>query len=450
MAAVCLITCALCAVAQGAPPPPPITAAAAIVVDARDGRELWSWNADRRMYPASLTKIMTGALACKDGQLDSQYTVTQRAASVPETGIGLQQGEKLPLRDLVRAALVWSANDAALAVGEAVSGDVDSFVDRMNEQAREWGCTNTHFCNPHGLHDPEHYSTARDLALISTQAMKLPVFRRTVALRSIQMTRPTVVMAQGPGGQAGDESPQQTVRYERRLLTNRNRLLLSWIECDGIKSGYTKQAGRCLVASASRGGWRALVVVLNAVECTEDCHRLLKWALDNFENRPIVKPGQRDWTARVADGQRAEVPVVAAAGVHALAPVDRTLQAQLRPTIMQVRAPVQRGQVVGRLQVTVGGRVCGEAPLVAAEDIPLSLWGEIKQGTVPEPVGRGLLLVAAGVLLLGTAAKATGARRTRLAPGRGGADRPGPRVRGRRGGDPARDEGGPDPAGDRP
>lgn len=436
--------------AAAVPPPPPVTAAAAIVVDARDGRELWSRNADQRMFPASLTKIMTCALACKDGQLDRLCTVSQRAASVPETGIDLQEGEKLRLGELVQAALVWSANDAALAVGEAVSGDIDTFVQRMNEQARAWGATNTHFCNPHGLHDPDHYSTARDLARISTEAMKLPAFRKIVALRSVQMSRPTVVMAQAPGGEAGDASPRQIVRYEPRLLTNRNRLLLSWKECDGVKSGYTKQAGRCLVASASRGGWRALVVVLNAIQCTEDCRRLLEWALDNFENRTVVRPGQRGWKAPVVDGTSPEVEVAAAAGVHALAPVGEVLHAQLRPAIHEVRAPVHGGQPVGRLQVLVDGVVCGEAPLVAANEVPLSRWGLIKQGTVPEPVGQGLLLVAAGVLLIGTAAKATGARRNRLAPRRGGADPSGTRIRGRRGGDRAWDPGGSDPTGDRP
>lgn len=438
----------LCAVAQAAPPPPPITAAAAIVVDARDGHELWSWNADRRMYPASLTKIMTCALACKDGDLGKEYTVTQRAASVPETGIDLQQGEKLPLGELVRAALIWSANDAALAVGEAVAGDVDSFVDRMNEQARAWGATNTHFCNPHGLHDPDHYSTARDLARIATEAMKLPAFRKTVALRSIQMTRPTVVTAQVPVGQAGDESPQQNVSYERRLLTNRNRLLLAWPECDGVKSGYTKQAGRCLVASASRGGWRALVVVLNAVQCTEDCHRLLQWALNNFENQSLVKPGQRGWKAAVVDGTQTQVELATGAGVHVLAPVGRTLQAQLHPAIVRANAPVQRGQVLGRLQVTVGNRVCGEAPLVAAEDVPLNSWGQIKQGTVPDNVGQWLLIAAAGVLLLGTAAKVTGARWPCLASRGGGTDNPRPRFHRRRRGDATGDPGGSDSAGD--
>jgi D-alanyl-D-alanine carboxypeptidase (penicillin-binding protein 5/6) len=435
--------------AAAVPPPPPITAAAAIVVDARDGRELWSRNADQRMYPASLTKIMTCALACQEGHLDRLYTVSERAASVPETGIDLQPGEKLTLGDLVQAALVWSANDAALAVGEAVSGDIDSFVERMNEQARAWGATNTHFCNPHGLHDPNHYSTARDLARIATEAMKLPAFRQAVALRSIQMVRPTVVMAQEPAGVAGDASPRQMVRYEPRLLTNRNRLLLSWKECDGVKSGYTKQAGRCLAASASRGGWRALVVVLNAVQCTEDCRRLLEWALDNFENRPVIRAGQRGWKAPVRDGAVRQVEVAAAAGVHALAPVGEVLHVQLCPTIRELQAPVHRGQPAGRLQVRVDGRVCGEAPLVAADDVPLSLWGQIKQGTVPEPVGQGLLVVAAGVLLLGTAAKATGARWNRLAPGRRGADRPGTRIRGRRRCDPAWNQGGSDPAGDR-
>ena len=137
------------------------------MIDAQDGAELWSFNADRRMYPASLTKMMTGALACEQNQLDRVVTISQRAENVPETGIGLKAGERMTVGDLARAALIWSANDAALALGEAVSGNVDSFVTLMNQRAREWGVVNTHFVNPHGLHQNDHYATARDLGIIA-------------------------------------------------------------------------------------------------------------------------------------------------------------------------------------------------------------------------------------------------------------------------------------------
>jgi len=156
-------------------------------------------------------------------------------ADTPETGLDLEKDERLPLRDLVHGALIWSANDAAAAVAEAVGGSIPGFVDRMNAQAAQWGARNTHFANPHGLHSAQHYTTARDLAIIATHAMSLPEFRRTVATHSITLVRPTYA---APRPRTRGQPAQPKVRkLERRLFTNRNRLLFRWNLCDASRPG---------------------------------------------------------------------------------------------------------------------------------------------------------------------------------------------------------------------
>lgn len=414
------------------------------MIDAQDGAELWSFNADRRMYPASLTKMMTGALACEQNQLDRVVTISQRAENVPETGIGLKAGERMTVGDLARAALIWSANDAALALGEAVSGNVDSFVTLMNQRAREWGAVNTHFVNPHGLHQNDHYATARDLGIIATHAMALPGFRQIVNMRSVTMMRPVDAPAVREGeGDLGAPPTGPVQTRERRVFTNRNRLLLSWDACDGVKSGYTRQAGRCLAASATLNGWRAIVVVLNAAQATEDCRRLLQWAHQNYEQRLVLKAGEGNWQLPVVDGASAKVPVVAARSLQMLVPKDAACpQPQVRVLGQTVTAPVQRGATVGKLQVVVQGAIRGEAPLVTAQTVELGLWGRVKRYTLPSQMDTGLLCLAVGVLLFGTAAKATRSRRRRFPSRRRATDRAGTGDGRRDSGDPVGQQGG--------
>ena len=412
--------------ADGAPPAPDLTAEAAIVVDAAEGRELWSRNPDQRMFPASLTKIMTAALALELGDPAQVVTISGDAASLPPVGIDLLEGEKLTLENLLLAAFVWSANDAAFAVGEAVAGGKAAFLELMNRRAREWGATATNFENPHGLHNENHYSTARDIAIVARRSMAVPGFRELAATKTFRLARP--VREERKTGEEGGTKPP---RYEEREFGNRNQLLHDWPACDGIKTGYTRQAGRCLAASATQDGWQAIAIVLKSNDAWTDSRALLEWAFAHYEMRQAVTAGQGGWSAQVIDGQAREVALEAAEGAGVLLPRGAP-PPELRALTTRAEAPVSPGDQLGTLWAFVDGRARAHVPLVAAQGVELSLWGRIKRAPIPPGLGHGLLIIAAGVLLLGTAAKAARARRHRLAARRRGVHRPGARVGGRR------------------
>jgi len=160
-----------------------VQAQAYILVDVSSGRVLAQRNADARMFPASTTKTMTALVALKHGNLDSVVSIGPNPASTGEQSVYLLEGEQFRLRDLVRAAMIKSANDSCVAIAEGVAGTVPQFVDLMNKEAKKVGARHTHFVNPHGLHDPNHYTTARDLSLIARAAMEYPFFNRTIRTR---------------------------------------------------------------------------------------------------------------------------------------------------------------------------------------------------------------------------------------------------------------------------
>jgi len=410
----CTASATMAMAGESSTKPPDIAAEAAIVVDLDTGLELWSKNADTRMYPASLTKMMTGALAIEYGDMDSIVPISKAVADVDETGLYLEEGEQIPFRDLVQAVLIWSANDASAAVGEAVAGTVEDFVQLMNERAAQWGARDTHFVNPHGLHDDDHYSTARDLAKIATHAMRSPIFRQIVAMRSFEMARPEYVAPAKPEDKAALEPGAGRVRRMTvRKFTNRNRLLTRWELCNGIKTGYTRHAGNCLAASATSDGWTAVSIVLKSNDSWSDSRALLEWAFATHRRQRVVERGQGAWTVRVVDGRAGKVELKPDKDIDLLVPSEGA-RVTLRPDVDALVAPVEQSEKVGELLVLMSGKVVGRAPLVAAESVPLSFWGHVKRLALPRPVEGLLLCLGAGVLLLGTAAKVACARRNCL------------------------------------
>jgi D-alanyl-D-alanine carboxypeptidase (penicillin-binding protein 5/6) len=221
-------------------------------MDADTGAILFARNHKDRRPPASTTKMMTALLILEDGRLDDKVVITERTAGAAGAGLGLKRGQRITLRDLLWALLLRSANDAALAAAEHIGGTEERFVARMNAKAISLGMEGTHFTNPHGLDDPDHFSTAYDLALLARQALRNPTFARMVQTREVRLAIRT-----GPHGRA----------EKRKLLRTHNRLLGQFFGADGVKTGYTERAGRCLVASATRGEHQLIAVLLN------DSHR---------------------------------------------------------------------------------------------------------------------------------------------------------------------------------
>ncbi|MDE2179337.1 MAG: D-alanyl-D-alanine carboxypeptidase [candidate division NC10 bacterium] len=242
--------------------PEQLSAASALLMDADTGAILFARHPMERRSPASTTKIMTALLILEEGRLDDKVVISERAAAVTGTGLGLRRGQRVSLRDLLWAILLKSANDAALAAAEHVGGSEERFVDMMNAKAASLGMQGTHFANPHGLDDPDHYSTAHDLAILTRQALHSPTFARMVQTREASLAILT--------GRNGS-------RVKRRVIRTHNQLLGQFFGADGVKTGYTERAGRCLVASATRGDHQLIAVLLNDTRRWAEAAALLEY-----------------------------------------------------------------------------------------------------------------------------------------------------------------------------
>ena len=233
----------------------------AILIDTKDKTVLFEKNADKKMYPASTTKIMTALVALETleeigaGQ-DSRVTVPDEAAGLEGSSVYLKAGQQVTMEELLYGMMLQSGNDAAAAVAICCGGDMETFVEKMNDKAAALGCGSTHFTNPSGLHDEEHYTTARDLAIIGAAAMEREDFRRIVSAESWQ--------SQDTG----------------RSYVNKNKTLFQYDGGNGIKIGYTKASGRTLAASAERDGKVLIAVVLNDHNWFEDAYEMLDYGFE--------------------------------------------------------------------------------------------------------------------------------------------------------------------------
>lgn len=392
---------ALASVAQ----PPQLTAKSAILVDPASGQLLYERAADEVRYPASLTKIMTALLAFEEGEPDDVVVVSANAAAVGEATAHLVAGDRLSLEDLLTAVLLPSANDAAVAVAEHIAGSLGAFVDRMNARAAELGLAATHFGNPHGLHRENHVSSARDLARLSCEALKLPGFREIVAQPEAEIAL----------RRAGEEKPRtMKLVNNNRLLTNANGNY--WDLADGIKTGYTRQAGRCLAASASEGAWQLVCVVLGCEDSWKDARALVEWGFANFAAERVVAAGETTAYVHVIDGSPPLISAVATSSIDTLVPrngpVPRPRVSESYPT-----APVRAGSAVGELVVSRLDGTELRATLVAPHDVPQSLSARLREhlgGVIAAIVG---LAVLGALVVHGAVTKAAGARRSRVPKG---------------------------------
>lgn len=346
--------------------PPPIQAAAAIVVDASTGTTLWSRNADAPRPMASVTKLMTLLLAVQAIRLGrvhwhDRVPVSLAAYRTGGSQIWLEPGERLTLRQMLTALAVGSANDAAVAVAEFLSGSTANFVVEMNREAARLGMRGTHFANPHGLPDLAHYSTARDLALLGLAAVRHPALLRLTAQREDRTLR------NGRGGTL--------------WLINQNRMLRTFPGTDGLKTGYTRAAGFCLVVTALRGHTRLLAVILGAPTSRQrfvDATALLNWGFSNFRTRLAVSADKILGRVAVRRGRSAWVSAVALHPLYLTVRRDvstpLTTEIALRPV---VAAPVRRGQVLGWVTVAMNGKPVGRVPLIARSGIAAVSWPDL-------------------------------------------------------------------------
>lgn len=258
--------------AAAAPEQIATNAESAALIDVASGRVLYAKQENKRMRIASLTKIMTAIVAIERGKLADQVTVGSNAVGKEGSSVYLQLGEKISLHHLLYGLMLRSGNDAAVAIAEHVGGSLDGFVLMMNEKARELGMDGSHFMNPHGLDHDEHYSTAGDMARLTAYALKNPIFQEIVKTEIKRV-------------------PNPNEKWDR-VWYNKNKMLAIYKGADGVKTGYTKLANRCLVSSATRGGQQLAVVTLNDPDDWADHSRLLDWGFKYYPLRTLVEKGQ--------------------------------------------------------------------------------------------------------------------------------------------------------------
>lgn len=254
----------ICNIALAKPLPEPSTGAvSACLIDADDNGVLYGKDEDKIMHPASTTKIMTAILALESGKLDEPLVITPEAVNTEPSSLGLRLGDKITLREALTGMMIVSGNDAAVAVAQTVAGSVPAFAKMMNDKARELGALNTHFVNPHGLTAQGHYSTAHDMAIIASYAMKKPEFREIVSKKAYDM---------------------KYMDGHTEYVTTTNRFLKSGFKgANGIKTGFTNAAGDCLVASATRGQKTLITVFYNDDYRWEDAPAWLEFGFSFYD-----------------------------------------------------------------------------------------------------------------------------------------------------------------------
>lgn len=349
-----------------------VSAEKAYSLDAVSGRVLFDKNADSRSLIASTTKIMTALVVCERCNVLDRMRIPKEAVGIEGSSMYLREGEVLTIQELLYGLMLSSGNDAAVALAICCGGTVEGFVELMNDKARLLGLRNTHFENPNGLDSPGHYSSARDLAVLAAYAMENPIFAKTVSAK--------------------------TVTAGQRYLRNHNKLLWMVDGADGVKTGYTKAAGRALVSSATRDGRRIITVTLNDPNDWQEHKALLEEGFSRFHVQRIVTAGDRVGTVEVAGGEGARAEILAAEDFsYALAPEENPQVVLPGPGF--VYAPVAEGADAGFAYVLIQGKALGKFPVVYGQTVeqereePKNIWEKLfgrkaHEGTVAKNTVR--------------------------------------------------------------
>jgi len=332
---------------------PKVTADAALLIDVETGQIYFAKNHMVRCEPASLTKIMTAVIALENGNLNDVVTVGGKAAAVSMGSIiDLRKGEKITLEELLKAALVCSANDSTVAIAEHVGGSHDRFIAMMNKKAGALGLFGTRFANTNGYHDPNHYTTAYDLAVLTRYALGNPKINELV------QTRETTVRWVEPANR-------------EIKISNSNRLLTSGYEgVDGVKTGTTPMAGNCLIASATRDGRRMVAVALHSDNRYQDCVKMFDYGFNVIRPISIITSGQVIANPVVEGGVNPEVEAVAEKELQIRLDPDELPKLEKRLEIKEpLAAPVKKGQKLGEVIYTYRNQEMGRVNLVAGADV---------------------------------------------------------------------------------
>lgn len=354
---VCLllpVVCLPCA-AESMPAPPSVSAQSAVLIEADSAQVAFAKSADFPLPMASTTKIMTALVALELAEPATEITADAEAIGIEGSSIYLTENETLTLEQLLYALLLESANDAATAIALGLSGSVEAFAAEMNRKAGELGLRQTHFTNPHGLDDHEHFTTAYELALIAKAALQNDLLRQIVS------TRKTTIPHQATNGS--------------RLLVNHNKMLRLYDGCIGVKTGFTKKSGRCLVSAAERDGVTLIAVTLNAPNDWDDHTKLLDYGFSRYESVLLCDREELLMPLSVVGGEDASVMACNVNALRVTLPVGHgeIIKAVELPRF--VYAPTRNGETVGRVVFYCdedgNGTLepIGEAPLIACYSV---------------------------------------------------------------------------------
>lgn len=316
------------------------SAQSAIVLDAISGRTLYAKSSNAKSLIASTTKIMTALLICEKCNVLDQMRIPKEAVGIEGSSMYLQEGELLTLQELLYGLMLSSGNDAAVALALYCCGSIEEFANLMNDKARLLGLNGTHFENPNGLDSPNHYSTAEDLAKLAAYAMDNPVFAKTVSTKTIS---------------AGS-----------RFLRNHNKLLWLYPGADGVKTGYTKAAGRILVSSAVKNQRRLIAVTINDPNDWHDHSSLLDKAFSEYNLQRIVTVNDLAGYREVVSGTKQKIAIRAAENFVFSVRSEEAPQLIL-PGSGFLYAPVTEGADAGYAYVLLSGKAVGKVPVVYAE-----------------------------------------------------------------------------------
>ena len=334
-----------------------VPAKGAVLIDSESGRILFAQNANEMLPEASCTKIMTALIALENSALSEDVTAGKNAHGVEGTSLYLSEGETLSMEQMLYGLMLRSGNDAAVAIAEHISGSVDRFAEQMNAHAAALGADAV-FVNPHGLPADGHAASAHAMTLIARAAMRLPLFREIVSTR--RATIPWV----------GNDYA--------RVLTNKNRLLESYPGATGVKTGFTKAAGRCLVFSAQRDGMELIGCVLNCPDWFGEAERMLDYGFERYRNAKLLRAGEEATRVSLSGARQNRLTLVAAEDL--VVPLAEGEHYALNYDTQPAAAPVHEGDILGRATVTIGGEVVASVPLAAAEDAPeWGLWSSLRR-----------------------------------------------------------------------
>ena len=327
--------------------PVDVTAASAkssIVMDALSGRILQENHADERSLIASTTKIMTALVVCEQCNVLDRVRIPKAAVGIEGSSMYLREGEVLTVQQLLYGLMLHSGNDAAVALAIYCGGTVEGFAELMNDKARYLGLTGTHYVNPNGLDHPQHYSTARDLAILSAYAMQNPIFAKTVSAKAVTIGS--------------------------RCLKNHNKLLWLLDGADGVKTGFTKAAGRILVSSATRNGRRLIAVTIHDRNDWQDHIDMLESGFRGFHIRQLVSAGEQVGTMKILSGAEKEVPILAQEDFfYAMADGEEATYAVQSPGF--VYAPVTMGADAGFVYICIDENCVGKVPIIYGQTVEM-------------------------------------------------------------------------------